>query len=109
MASYGLHLDIPSGAAVRFEPGERKTVSLVEFGGARIVMGGSGLGSGPFDEDARHNRIKDAVEKHKFGHKKQEKIEEAPVPELDREVVSSPWLPRPTRANAIVRVHVRSH
>lgn len=39
-------LDIPSGTAVRFEPGERKTVRLVRIGGARRVFGGSGLVSG---------------------------------------------------------------
>ena len=30
----GMHLDIPAGTAIRFEPGERKTVSLVIAGGA---------------------------------------------------------------------------
>lgn len=33
-AAGGMHLDIPAGAAVRFEPGEQKTVRLVENGGA---------------------------------------------------------------------------
>jgi hypothetical protein len=55
-----------------------------------MLSGGSGLGAGPFDESARNTRIKDMVEKHKFGHKKQEKVEFSKVPEMDREVVSHP-------------------
>ena len=31
--AFGMHLDIPAGTAVRFEPGEAKQVTLVEFGG----------------------------------------------------------------------------
>lgn len=45
-AALDFRLDIPSGTAVRFEPGERKTVRLVRIGGARRVFGGSGLVSG---------------------------------------------------------------
>jgi urease subunit gamma/beta len=33
-AALGMHLDIPSGTAVRFEPGDTVDVTLVEFGGA---------------------------------------------------------------------------
>lgn len=36
----GRRLDIPAGTAVRFEPGETKTVALVEIAGHRIVRGG---------------------------------------------------------------------
>lgn len=36
----GRRLDIPAGTAVRFEPGETKTVPLVEIAGNRIVRGG---------------------------------------------------------------------
>ena len=36
----GRRLDIPAGTAVRFEPGETKTVALVEIAGNRIVRGG---------------------------------------------------------------------
>jgi urease beta subunit len=48
-AAIGYRLDIPSGTAVRFEPGEKKVVRLVALGGARIVHGGSGLISGSVD------------------------------------------------------------
>lgn len=43
----GFRLDIPSGTAVRFEPGETRSVRLVAFGGERIVHGGNGLIAGP--------------------------------------------------------------
>lgn len=35
----GMRLNVPSGNAVRFEPGERKTVQLVAYVGARAVYG----------------------------------------------------------------------
>ena len=48
-AAYGMRLDLPAGTAVRFEPGEIKTVQLVELAGERQVYGGSGLVMGPLD------------------------------------------------------------
>lgn len=38
-AAYGMRLNIMAGTAVRFEPGQERTVELVEFGGDRIVYG----------------------------------------------------------------------
>ena len=35
----GYRLDIPAGSAVRFEPGQSREVSLVPYGGARLVYG----------------------------------------------------------------------
>jgi urease beta subunit len=52
-AAYGMRLDIASGTAVRFEPGEEKEVALVEFAGARAVFGFNGLVQGPLAERAR--------------------------------------------------------
>src|SRR5207237_4668639 len=45
--AYGKRLDIPAGTAVRFEPGESRTVQLVSFAGARVVRGGNSVGEGP--------------------------------------------------------------
>ena len=45
--AYGMRLDIPAGTAVRFEPGETKTVTLVPIAGARVVRGGNAWASGP--------------------------------------------------------------
>ena len=49
--AYGFRLDIPSGTAVRFEPGETRSVALVAVAGRRIVHGGSGLIAGQLGED----------------------------------------------------------
>ena len=38
----GFRLDIPAGTAVRFEPGQARTVRLVEYGGLRRVFGFQG-------------------------------------------------------------------
>ena len=38
-AARGMRLDIASGTAVRFEPGQRREVRLIPFGGARRVVG----------------------------------------------------------------------
>ncbi|HEV2394463.1 MAG TPA: urease subunit gamma [Verrucomicrobiae bacterium] len=46
LKAYGKRLDIPAGAAVRFEPGETKTVRLVEISGRRIIHGGNNLAEG---------------------------------------------------------------
>ena len=40
--SYGKRLHIVAGTAVRFEPGDTKTVTLVDIAGNRIVRGGNG-------------------------------------------------------------------
>jgi urease len=53
MAAYGYRLDIPSGTAVRFEPGETRSVQLVELGGHRIICGGNRLANGPVTDDGR--------------------------------------------------------
>jgi urease beta subunit len=49
-AAYGMRLDLPAGTAVRFEPGEVKTVRLVALAGQRQVYGGSGLVMGALDD-----------------------------------------------------------
>ena len=38
-AALGCRLDIPAGTAVRFEPGQSREVSLIPYGGARVVYG----------------------------------------------------------------------
>jgi len=48
-AARGLRLDIPAGTAIRFEPGDSRSVNLVPFAGARRVFGFNGLVNGPLD------------------------------------------------------------
>ncbi|MFT3664804.1 urease subunit beta [Piscinibacter sp.] len=45
-AARGMRLNIASGTAVRFEPGQQRTVELVDFAGARVVYGFRGLVQG---------------------------------------------------------------
>ena len=45
-AARGMRLNIASGTAVRFEPGQQRSVELVAFGGDRIVHGFRGLVGG---------------------------------------------------------------
>lgn len=48
--AFGMRLNIPSGTAVRFEPGEEKEVELVAIGGNRYVLGLNGLTCGSLDD-----------------------------------------------------------
>lgn len=44
--TYGMRLNVPAGTAVRFEPGQKKKVTLVELSGRREVWGLNGLVNG---------------------------------------------------------------
>lgn len=37
--AYGMRLNIMAGTAIRFEPGQERTVELVNYGGSKIVFG----------------------------------------------------------------------
>src|SRR5947209_8661928 len=66
-AAYGMRLDLPAGTAVRFEPGEIKTVQLVALGGERKAYGGSGLVMGPLDDEAVRQRSLARMRQEGFG------------------------------------------
>ncbi|KAJ3122770.1 hypothetical protein HK098_002497 [Nowakowskiella sp. JEL0407] len=78
LLSYGKRLDIPAGTAVRFEPGETKTVSLTTIGGKQIIAGGNGLASGPISNHPPN--ILDKITKNGFQHKSQTVSLETPQP-----------------------------
>ena len=46
VAAHGMRLNIASGTAVRFEPGQQRTVELVDYAGDRVVFGFRGLVQG---------------------------------------------------------------
>ena len=46
----GMRLDIPAGTAVRFEPGQKRTVSLVSVGGSKIIYGFTAKVMGPLEK-----------------------------------------------------------
>ncbi len=49
-AAKGFRLDIPAGTAVRFEPGQSREVTLVAYGGARVVHGFNGAVQGALED-----------------------------------------------------------
>jgi urease subunit gamma/beta len=62
-AAYGRRLDIPAGTAVRFEPGETKTVALVPIAGAQIIRGGNGWADGVVSDEGRGRAVAAAGER----------------------------------------------
>ncbi|PFG27885.1 Urease beta subunit [Corynebacterium renale] len=49
-AARGKRLDIPAGTAVRLEPGDSRSVDLIDYGGNREVHGFNGKVNGPLDK-----------------------------------------------------------
>ena len=68
--AYGMRLDIPAGTAVRFEPGETKTVGLVSIAGNKVIRGGNYLANGPVT-DAGRAHVAAASAAQGFGHQEQ--------------------------------------
>jgi urease beta subunit len=60
--AYGMRPDLAAGTAVRFEPGEIKSVRLVAMAGQRVVYGGSGLVNGALDNPAVRQRALERLE-----------------------------------------------
>jgi urease subunit beta len=52
-AAYGMRLNIAAGTAVRFEPGQTRTIELVDLAGAREVYGFQGKVMGALKERAK--------------------------------------------------------
>lgn len=50
VAARGMRLDIASGTAVRFEPGQDRSVNLVDYAGSRRVFGFRGLVQGALEQ-----------------------------------------------------------
>lgn len=57
--AYGRRLAVPAGTAIRFEPGQKREVSLIPFAGARIIYGFHGDVMGPLDKDSVANESSD--------------------------------------------------
>ena len=62
-AARGFRLNIAAGTAVRFEPGQTRTIELVAYGGDRIVHGFRGQVMGPLDTPAKKARPVKKVKK----------------------------------------------
>ena len=52
-AARGMRLNIAAGTAVRFEPGQQRTVALVDYAGDRVVYGFRGLTNGKLDTSVK--------------------------------------------------------
>ncbi|KAI5303043.1 Urease, partial [Ascosphaera pollenicola] len=52
--AYGYRLDVAAGTSIRFEPGDVKTVTLVEIGGNQIIRGGNNIAQGKYDPSPHH-------------------------------------------------------
>ncbi|MFF2895468.1 urease subunit beta [Streptomyces sp. NPDC057966] len=62
-AAYGMRLDIPSGTAVRFEPGDTREVELCAFGGNGRLTGFAALVNGGLSApDTRRDALRRAAE-----------------------------------------------
>jgi len=68
--AYGMRLDIPAGTAVRFEPGETKTVNLVAIAGEAVIRGGNNLAGGKVT-DAGRAAVAAAARANGFAHEEQ--------------------------------------
>lgn len=65
--AYGYRLDIPAGTSVRFEPGDQRTVTLVQIAGNMVIRGGNRIASGGVDVN-RADEILANLEKMGFAH-----------------------------------------
>ncbi|KAG6764648.1 hypothetical protein POTOM_032128 [Populus tomentosa] len=69
--AHGMRLNILAGTAIRFEPGESKSVVLVSIGGKQVIKGGNGIVDGPVDhENCTH--IMGNIRRRAFGNREEE-------------------------------------
>ena len=70
-SAFGMHLNIPAGTAARFEPGEEREVSLVDFAGNRHVYGLNGLTDGALDDEALRSHALRRSKEQGFGRREE--------------------------------------
>ncbi|CAN7983762.1 unnamed protein product, partial [Ixodes hexagonus] len=73
--AYGMRLNIPAGTSIRFEPGDERSVPLVEIAGFQIVRGGNNLCDGKVDANNLPQIMK-RVHAKGFGHLKQKTVQQ---------------------------------
>jgi len=66
--AHGYRLDIPAGTSVRFEPGDTKTVTLVQIGGNQVIKGGNNIASGHIADVSVAQSIVEKLQKGGFLH-----------------------------------------
>jgi len=65
-SAYGLRLAVPSGTAVRFEPGDEREVEAVPIAGRRVMRGMNGLVQGELDDPALRERAMELARERGF-------------------------------------------
>lgn len=80
---------MPAGTSVRFEPGDTKTVTLVEIGGHKVINGGSSIAPGPIDKSCTDEILR-RLEQAEFAHTS------ATMPTTDSERIKPCTLDRQT-------------
>ncbi|WP_369184806.1 urease subunit gamma [Streptomyces sp. Y1] len=76
-AAYGMHLAVPAGSSVRFDPGAAVEVGLVPIGGERVAIGFAGLVDGPLDSPlVRREALRRAAEQGYLGASRDDEAEE---------------------------------
>ena len=61
-SAFGMRLNIPAGTAIRFEPGDEKTVVLVELAGAKVIHGLNSLTNGPVNASTKSRAVTRAAQ-----------------------------------------------
>lgn len=61
--AFGMHLNVPSGTAVRFEPGDDRIITLVRMGGSAVVHGFNGLTNGATSDAEKEAALRRARER----------------------------------------------
>ncbi|TKA78088.1 Urease [Friedmanniomyces simplex] len=69
--SRGFRLDIAAGTSVRFEPGDSKTVTLVQIGGKQVIKGGNGLATGHIHDASVAEGLLQRLQEGGFLHKEE--------------------------------------
>ncbi|KAK7359402.1 hypothetical protein VNO77_01360 [Canavalia gladiata] len=73
--AYGMRLNIAAGTAVRFEPGDCKSVTLVSIEGNKVIRGGNAIADGPVNETNLEAAMH-AVRSRGFGHEEEKDASE---------------------------------
>lgn len=60
-AAFGMHLDLPAGESVRFDPGGEAEVDLIAYAGERAVYGFNGLCNATLSEPGKFEQHRDAA------------------------------------------------
>lgn len=66
--AHGYRLDIPAGTSVRFEPGDTKTVNLVQIGGHQKIHGGNSIATGHIFDTSIVDAIVGKLQQGGFAH-----------------------------------------